>query len=309
MARKAQRAGYRADTRRVRTVITPEGVPLAFTLGARGARALAFGLDLMMIGAIFIGVSLVLLFMARAAGIGAGMGVGMNNPAVQALVVVWIIAMFVSRHVWFLLFELGPRGATPGKRVLGLRVAARDGGRLTSEAVVARNILREIEITLPMMFLGDALRQDADAGLMGWAGAGWFLLFVCFPFFNRDALRTGDLVAGTWVVEASRHKLEAALSTGEAARQGHSTLTQTTYRFGEAELAVYGELELQALERVLREDRAEALAQVADAICTKIGWTSGRGDERAFLEAYYTQLRARLEGGMRLGQRKADKYS
>lgn len=303
MVRKAQRAGYRADTRRVRTVITPEGVPLAFTLGARGARALAFGLDLMMIGAMLVGVSLALLYMARAA------GMSVDNPASQALVVVWIIVMFASRHVWFLLFELGPRGATPGKRVLGLRVAARDGGRLTSEAVVARNILREIEITLPMMFLGDALRQDADAGLMGWAGAGWFLLFVCFPFFNRDALRTGDLVAGTWVVEASRHKLEAALSTGEAARQGHSALTQTTYRFGEAELAVYGELELQALERVLREDRAEALAQVADAICTKIGWTSGRGDERAFLEAYYTQLRARLEGGMRLGQRKADKYS
>lgn len=303
MVRKAQRGGYRADTRRVRTVITPEGVPLAFTLGARGARALAFGLDLMMIGAVLVGVSLALFYMARAA------GMSMDNPASQALVVVWIIVMFASRHVWFLLFELGPRGATPGKRVLGLRVAARDGGRLTSEAVVARNILREIEITLPMMFLGDALRQDADAGLMGWAGAGWFLLFVCFPFFNRDALRTGDLVAGTWVVEASRHKLEAALSTGEAARQGHSALTQTTYRFGEAELAVYGELELQALERVLREDRAEALAQVADAICTKIGWTSGRGDERAFLEAYYTQLRARLEGGMRLGQRKADKYS
>lgn len=303
MARRLPRAGYRADTRRVRTVITPEGVPLAFTLGARGARALAFGLDLMMIAAVLVGVSLALFYMARAA------GMSMDNPVSQALVVVWIIVMFVSRHVWFLLFELGPRGATPGKRVLGLRVAARDGGRLTSEAVVARNILREIEITLPMMFLGDALRQDADAGLMGWAGAGWFLLFVCFPFFNRDALRTGDLVAGTWVVEASRHKLEAALSTGEAARQGHSALTQTTYRFGEAELAVYGELELQALERVLREDRAEALAQVADAICTKIGWTSGRGDERAFLEAYYTQLRARLEGGMRLGQRKADKYS
>jgi uncharacterized RDD family membrane protein YckC len=64
MVRKAQRAGYRADTRRVRTVITPEGVPLAFTLGARGARALAFGLDLMMIGAMLVGVSLALFYMA-----------------------------------------------------------------------------------------------------------------------------------------------------------------------------------------------------------------------------------------------------
>ena len=40
-----------------------------------------------------------------------------------------------------------------------------------------------------------------------------------------------------------------------------------------------------------------------------IGWDPGAGDERAFLEAYYTQLRARLEGGMRLGRRKADKWT
>jgi len=65
------------------------------------------------------------------------------------------------------------------------------------------------------------------------------------------------------------------------------------------------------LERVLRDTsqaQAKALEDVAQAICTKIGWTSGAGDERAFLEAYYTQLRARLETGMRLGERKADKH-
>ena len=45
-----------------------------------------------------------------------------------------------------------------------------------------------------------------------------------------------------------------------------------------------------------------------EAICRKIGWHPGAGDERAFLEAYYTQLRARLESGLRLGKRKADKF-
>ena len=39
------------------------------------------------------------------------------------------------------------------------------------------------------------------------------------------------------------------------------------YRFGEAELAIYGEYELQTLERVLRERRPEALTAVASAIC------------------------------------------
>jgi hypothetical protein len=63
------------------------------------------------------------------------------------------------------------------------------------------------------------------------------------------------------------------------------------------------------LERVLRDNRPDALADVALAICAKIGWSSGAGDERAFLDAYYTQLRARLETGMRFGRRKADKFS
>ena len=82
-----------------------------------------------------------------------------------------------------------------------------------------------------------------------------------------------------------------------------------SYKFGEADLAIYGEYELQTLERVLRENRPEALAAVHEAICRKLGWSPGSGDERAFLEAYYTQLRARLEGGMRMGQRKADKHT
>ncbi|OYZ41155.1 MAG: hypothetical protein B7Y31_06190, partial [Novosphingobium sp. 16-62-11] len=70
-----------------------------------------------------------------------------------------------------------------------------------------------------------------------------------------------------------------------------------------------GEYELQVLERVLRENRADGLRDVTEAICRKIGWNAGAGDERAFLEAYYAQLRARLETGMRFGKRKADKHS
>ena len=55
--------------------------------------------------------------------------------------------------------------------------------------------------------------------------------------------------------------------------------------------------------------RPEALAAVQEAICRKIGWDPGAGDERAFLEAFYAQLRERLEADMRFGKRKADKFS
>ena len=49
----------------------------------------------------------------------------------QAAIVIGTVGFFVVRNGYFAAFELTPRGATPGKRLLGLRVAARDGGRLT----------------------------------------------------------------------------------------------------------------------------------------------------------------------------------
>jgi hypothetical protein len=122
------------------------------------------------------------------------------------------------------------------------------------------------------------------------------------------------MIAGTWVLERPRQKLEAAMSVGrqapvEADAARPAPAGRQGYRFEEAELAVYGEYELQALERVLRDDRSESLESVYQTIAHKIGRSDGWNDERAFLEAYYTQLRARLEAGMRMGRRKADKFS
>jgi hypothetical protein len=177
---------------------------------------------------------------------------------------------------------------------------------LTAEMVIARNLVRDIELFAPIYFLVSA---GEDRGAAGLAALGWFLIFTLLPVFNRDRLRAGDLIAGTWVVEAPREKLAEVISTGEAARGAASSATGAAYRFSDADLAAYGEYELQTLERVLRGDRAEAMVAVHEAICRKLGWDPGAGDERAFLEAYYTQLRGRLESGMRMGKRKADKWT
>lgn len=299
------------EERRKRIVITPEGVPIPFTLASRGARAGALFLDLAMILGAMIGASLILARLAQGAGIELNETDSPAGRAIQAFKVLWIIAMFLFRNAWFLFFELGPRGATPGKRITGIRIAARassqSGGRLTTEAVIARNLVRDIELFMPLIFIIVASVDGGDAEMAAWAGLVWFLLFALFPFFNRDRLRCGDLIAGTWVIEAPKRKLEQALSVGDGAR-GLSAETGAQYRFSEADLAVYGEFELQVLERVLRENREEALRDVARTICGKIGWNAGAGDERAFLEAYYAQLRARLESGMRFGKRKADKH-
>lgn len=300
-------ASLTAKNDRRRVMITPEGIALPIVVGSRGSRLGALLIDLLFIVVLMISTTLLLAYLGSGVGDLRSEALAKGDKAIarasEFLVVLWIAVMFLFRHAYFLFFELGPRGATPGKRLTGLRIAARDGGRLTTEMVLARNLLRDIELFLPIAMIVTNSGAD-NMGAAGLAATVWFLVFGLFPFFNRDRLRAGDLVAGTWVVEAPRRKLEAVLSTTPT----HSAATGAQYRFGEAELAIYGEFELQTLERVLREDRPEALVAVHTAICRKIGWEPGAGDERAFLEAYYTQLRARLESGMRLGQRKADKH-
>ena len=296
----------RSDRRRM--LITPEGIALPVTLASRGTRFGALLIDLTIIVVAMIVSAFGLYYAASKIMQMNGQSLEKSDPtmpgAVQFALIVYIALLFLLRHAYFLYFELGPRGATPGKRMTGVRVAARDGGRLTTEMVLARNLLRDVEISLPIV----AVFSLIGGGLAEWAALGWLAVFALFPLFNRDRLRAGDLVAGSWVVEAPRLKLADALSTGQTAASGTSQATGTSYKFGEEELAIYGEFELQTLERVLRENRTEAMAAVHEAICRKIGWNPGAGDERAFLEAYYTQLRARLEGGMRMGQRKADKH-
>lgn len=292
---------------RDRTMVTPEGIALPITLASRGTRFGALLLDLAIIGLLILATTIALISIAGGTALfaeRAGQG-GAAMHALELLFILWIAAMFLFRNAYFLFFELGPRGATPGKRITGIRIAARDGGRLTAEMVIARNLLRDIELFLPLVFLMSA-SDGGDMGAAGMASTAWFLIFALFPFFNKDRLRAGDLIAGSWVVEAPRVKLQAAMSAASQSRPSGFT---AGYRFGEAELSVYGEYELQTLERVLRDNRPEALRPVYEAICAKIGWTAGDGDEKTFLEAYYTQLRARLESGMRLGKRKADKFA
>ncbi len=293
--------------KRIRTLITPEGIAVPVIVASRGARLGGLVLDFLLIAVATVVIPLLLALVAYGLlGVDFG-GESMSGP-LEFLFILYLLIMFFARYGYFLGFELGPRGATPGKRVVGIRVAARNGGRLTPEAVIARNLIRDIELFMPLGFL--LMAPSGEFGSFGFAALAWFIIFMAFPFFNKDALRAGDIIAGTWVVEAPRIKLADALSAqGAAAASGSSEITGARYQFGEAELSIYGERELQTLERMLREGNDDALEAVHATICRKIGWDPGAGDERAFLEAFYAQLRARLESDMRFGKRKADKHS
>ncbi|MBC7985116.1 MAG: RDD family protein [Sphingomonadaceae bacterium] len=269
-----------------RTLITPEGVDLRLRLATGGQRAGAFMIDFLIII-----VALIVLTVAAISLFAAGSG--------GAALIIWLLGFFLLRNFYFIAFEMGRRSATLGKRMAGLRVVARDGGRLTADAVIARNLMREIEVFLPISFV---FSQGAE-GVDGWIallGFGWAAIFLFFPLFNGDRLRVGDIIAGTWVVHIPKRKLAADL-----AEEGRERLGR--YAFSEAQLEAYGVYELQTLETVLRQRNADTMTAVAATIRAKLGWPYG-DDDYDFLSAYYAALNARLERGLLFGKRRKDKW-
>ncbi|MCA0033532.1 RDD family protein [Mesorhizobium sp. B263B2A] len=276
----------------IRPLITPEGVDLRVKLANAGTRASAFLLDVVIIVAAAVAVSLVAIF---------GLG-GLGLREAEPLFVVWIIFIFLLRNVYFIAFEAGRRAATPGKRIVGVRVASRGGAGLTIDQVIARNLMRELEVFLPLSIIAVRGGTGVADTLSTIFGLVWALLFSLFPLFNRDRLRIGDLLAGTWVVEAPKLALVEDLSLRQDPAAGR-------FRFSPAQLDAYGIAELHRLEEVLRRDDHFAMKAVAETIGRKIGATIEPNDSKAFLTAYYGELRAHLERKLLLGNRKADKYA
>jgi len=258
-------------------------------LASAGERASAFVVD-----ALIIGVTMILLTIAAGAA-------GQSAGSTDVIAVVWLIGFFVVRNFYFLIFELGARGSTPGKRVLRLRVASRRGGALRPDAIFARNAMRELEVFLPLSFMASGgTSVDAMIVLMG---VVWTGIFAFFLLFNKDRLRAGDVIAGTWVVQAPRRRLVADLAAASPDR------LQPTPRFTPEQLDAYGIRELQVLEDVLRANSSGAIAVVATRIRDKIAWKSPTEEsDREFLGIYYAELRRSLETNLLMGRRRADKH-
>lgn len=272
-----------------RTFVTPEGVDLKLQLAEFSQRGAAFMLDLFIMLALLVSMTFLLLLAAYA----------FRGSAKDVLVILWLLGFFFIRNLYFIVFESQARAATFGKRAMGLRVVARDGSPLTIDAVIARNMLREVEVYLPLSFLIYQLKQGTMDAWVATFGLIWTGVLVLFPLFNRDRLRAGDLIAGTWVIRTPKRTLRLDLASSESK-------PLEPYPFTDAQLSAYGIYELHALEGVLRQQDKTALKTVADSIRKKISWPAGN-DDVEFLNAYYTKLRARLERGLLFGKRRTDK--
>jgi uncharacterized RDD family membrane protein YckC len=273
-----------------RRIVTPEGIPLRIELARAGDRAGAFLLDFLLQTVVTVAI---VLLAGAAADFEGGWG----------LALAFLVVFFV-RSFYFIWFEIRWQGRTPGKRAVGARVMDAAGGPLRSEAVVVRNLMRELELWVPVTFLFAPHLVWPDAP--GWARllfSVWAFVFLLMPLFNRSRLRVGDMVAGTMVVVAPRAVLLPDL--GEGAPE------EAACAFTDEQLSVYGIYELQVLEDLLRRrdpGRHEALRAVEAQIRRKIGF-DGEVKTDWFLRDFYQALRARLERKMLLGKRKKDKHS
>jgi len=284
---------FEGTRRRRREIITPEGVSIPVELADYGERVSAFLIDWVIwtVATIVIYLPIVLL-------------IGKAGSILIAISVALFIG-FLIRNLYFVYFEIAWRGATPGKRVVGLRVIDRHGGPLLPTAVIARNLTREVEMFLPLGILLSGGRSAE--GAIAWEQlslAIWMLFFALLPAINRDRMRGGDLIAGTMVIALPKRALS-------------SDLVEETVQFSftEQQLRAYGAFELQVLEELLRRPDSEkglqVLNDVCDTICRKIVWTAPVPPNQVarFLRDFYTAERAFLEREQLYGKARVDKHA
>jgi uncharacterized RDD family membrane protein YckC len=306
---------------RILRVVTPEGLALPFVVGPVGDRISAFLFDMLLIVLATVGLWLLTALSAL---------LGLKTLGFP----VAIIVMFLLWNFYFVYFEVHWGGVTWGKRRAELRVISRDGGPLTAEAIIARNLMRNLELNLPVLVLLAPEQMLPEAPAWGrLLAAVWLLVFALMPLFNQDRLRCGDLVAGTLVV-----KMPAAVLLGDLADRGDAggraarrpaargslpvaaaapaplVPAVEAYPFTRQQLDIYGIHELQVLEDLLRRHDqgildSRVLDEVGEKIKTKIGWPRERWHDptRPFLDAFYRAQRALLEQKMLFGQRQERK--
>jgi uncharacterized RDD family membrane protein YckC len=284
---------FEGTRRRRRDIITPEGVAIPVELADYGERAGAFLIDWVIWTVATIAIYLPIILLIGKAG------------SILIAISVALFVGFLIRNLYFVYFEIAWRGATPGKRLVKLRVIDRHGGPLLPTAVIARNLTREVEMFLPLGILMSGGR--GAEGAADWEQlflAVWLLFFAALPAINRDRMRGGDLIAGTMVIALSKRVLSSDLVDGTV-----------QFSFTEQQLRAYGAFELQVLEELLRRpDSQEAdrvLNDVCDTICRKIVWTAPVPPNQVarFLRDFYTAERAFLEREQLYGKGRADKFA
>lgn len=164
--------------RNVYYVQTPENVSLEFELAGPGSRGVAVAIDTVIQSAVATIITIILLAITGEDSL--NLMLARNNTL---YIVIALLAIFVIQFGYFFLFEVFMHGATPGKKLVGLKVMMANGEPVSVTASLIRNLIR----------IGDML-------------PGIYAVGVICVVLTRRYMRVGDLAANTVVVKASERK-------------------------------------------------------------------------------------------------------
>lgn len=149
-------------------ISSPEGVDLEFHLAGLFSRFMALVVDFLLMGCLWLTLALLLFS-----------GWSEDEDTVRSALL--LLVMFLTYWGYAVAFELGMRGQTPGKRLMGLRVLREDGLPVGLRESALRNLLRAIDMQPGFLYVVGAVALMVDP----------------------RGRRLGDLVAGTLVVRES----------------------------------------------------------------------------------------------------------
>jgi len=164
--------------RNVYYVQTPENVSLEFELAGPGSRGVAVAIDTIIQGTIIGIITIILLAIAGETSL--DLMVVQENTL---YIVIVLLLTFVLQFGYFFLFEVFMKGATPGKKIVGLKVIMANGEPVSTTAALIRNLIR----------IGDML-------------PGIYAVGVITVLFSTRYMRVGDLAANTVVVKVRGKK-------------------------------------------------------------------------------------------------------
>ena len=260
---------------------TPENVQIAYRPAGLGTRFSAWMLDTVFVFLVTIGVFLLTVLVAAAAGV-AVKNLGRFNPLDESdsrevplffMAIAWLF-WGLGSFAYFTWCELFARGQTVGKRTCGVRIVKTDGFSLDAASVLLRNIFRLIDQIPPL----------------------WIV-----PVLSPKSQRFGDMVAGTVVVTDRRDEL-GSLRTALLSRPA----AESRFRFDGAMLARALPIDIEAAERILERwpsinprQRFELLATISDPLAQRMGAQAPDAADRHefvrdFLAAVYRREAHRL---------------
>ncbi len=184
--------------RNVYFVKTPENVSLEFELAGVGSRGVAAAIDTAIQSAVVGIITIILLVIAGET--------SLNLMLVQEntlYIVIALLVTFALQFGYFFLFEIFMKGATPGKKIVGLKVIMANGEPVSATASLIRNLIR----------IGDML-------------PGIYAVGIICVVLTRRYMRVGDLAANTVVVKVRGRKSSLAEPPSVSAERRSLILSQ-----------------------------------------------------------------------------------